>query len=92
VALRFDIGFLGYLSCRSALASLGFQGVRNVTAFGAGRFATRLVAKAYLHGVITITFDVANLQNRAGAQLQDGYRRDLAFGIENLGHAHFRSN
>src|SRR5262249_15970023 len=102
VTLRLTVGLGRWRHPRSGAsgAPLRHQVGSDVTAFRPDRFATLLVDETELHGIVAVALADAfragsflalllDLQDWAGAHLQDRHGRDLPVFLVDLGHAHF---
>ncbi len=62
-----------------------------MAALGPAGLATRLIEETHLHGVVTIAFLIAHLQDGTRADLQHGDGSDLARLVVHLRHADFQT-
>jgi hypothetical protein len=92
IALRLTVGLGEHFDTSFAQCSAAFGAVvlRNMAALGADRLAARLVLEAELHRVVAVALGGANLQHRAGAQLQHGDGGHPPRFVEDLRHADFQ--
>src|SRR5262249_23882654 len=65
---------------------LRFQRVRNVSAFRAGRVLSRLILESELDSRVAILVFCADLEDGAGAKLQDGHGGGLPLFVIHLRH------